>query len=343
VKVAIFQSYLFGFRVPIFNKLNKKLSLTVFCDSYKKPVDDEILFEIKHSRLRKFYLWWQGLSNFNIKEYDAIILMLDAKIISNLWLLFLCKLYRKKVVCWGIGLGRSSTANKLRAFIVKFSDGVILYSKSARDEFVVLGVGNDKIHVANNTVDFKVEPSDLNLCKKKSGINYLFVGALEERKGLTELVTSFNNSAYYNTKLHIVGSGPVEQSVLSLITKFGLEDRIFMYGNVTNQIKLRELYDMCDFSISLRQAGLSVLQSFAFGRPFITYKDSITGGERDNIIDDNNGFLLGHNNRFENINEFFNAEFSKVEIERLFNNSRSTYDLSASPNKMVNIIYGAIK
>ena len=40
------------------------------------------------------------------------------------------------------------------------------------------------------------------------------------------------------------------------------------------------------------KAGLSVLQSFAYGVPYITKIDTISGGEANNIIDNYNGIVL---------------------------------------------------
>ena len=43
--------------------------------------------------------------------------------------------------------------------------------------------------------------------------------------------------------------------------------------------------------MSFGQAGLAVLQSMAFGVPFITKRNAISGGEKYNIVDENNGIF----------------------------------------------------
>ena len=51
-------------------------------------------------------------------------------------------------------------------------------------------------------------------------------------------------------------------------------------------------YEESIFSISYGQAGLSVLQALGFGVPFITKKNAISGGEKYNIKNGYNGFLI---------------------------------------------------
>ena len=55
--------------------------------------------------------------------------------------------------------------------------------------------------------------------------------------------------------------------------------------------------------ISPDQAGLSVLKSFAFGVPFITKNNAITGGERLNIVNQSNGWLYNEDQELDEILE----------------------------------------
>ena len=69
-------------------------------------------------------------------------------------------------------------------------------------------------------------------------------------------------------------------------------DFIKFVGQVNDPAELEGYYKHALASISYGQAGLSVLQSFAYGVPYITKIDTISGGEANNIIDNYNGIVL---------------------------------------------------
>ena len=60
-------------------------------------------------------------------------------------------------------------------------------------------------------------------------------------------------------------------------------------------------YKFAYCSISYGQAGLSVLQAFAFGVPFLTTENAISGGEKHNIENGKNGFLVKGKKNFKKI------------------------------------------
>ena len=65
-----------------------------------------------------------------------------------------------------------------------------------------------------------------------------------------------------------------------------------MIGRINNTDELARYYENAIASISYGQAGLSVLQSFAYGVPYITCEDAISGGEHKNIVHKVNGLLF---------------------------------------------------
>ena len=94
-------------------------------------------------------------------------------------------------------------------------------------------------------------------------------------------------------KLVIVGDGQEADRLKILITKLNLESRVFLKKGTYDNLKIRNYYSRSLASISLNQAGLSILQSFSYKVPFITKSNSISGGEKNNIFHGFNGFLIG--------------------------------------------------
>jgi len=92
-------------------------------------------------------------------------------------------------------------------------------------------------------------------------------------------------------------------------------------------------------SISPGQAGLSVLESFSYGVPFITSYDAITGGEIFNIRHGYNGFLIHNNIELENIME----NLSRTRNSRIYHqNAYKFYQDNRKITDMGNSILNAI-
>ena len=103
---------------------------------------------------------------------------------------------------------------------------------------------------------------------------------------------------------------------------------------------LRKFYNKAIMSISLNQAGLSVLNSLGYGVPFITMKNSVTGGERFNIKDKYNGLLL--NKTSDLIKVFRKSDENKSYFVKMGKNAYKSYIKNASYQNMILNIYSAI-
>ena len=61
----------------------------------------------------------------------------------------------------------------------------------------------------------------------------LFVGALDQQKGIEILFNAFNRISHDDVKLHIVGSGKLEKILHNITKKLQLEGKIHFYGQQT--------------------------------------------------------------------------------------------------------------
>lgn len=232
---------------------------------------------------------------------NIIVHMQNIRIL-NLWFLTLNPFTKYKVIHWGIGVSSSkglslkqTPISRLRGFLSRFASAVVLYSDYAIPLFPK--AVHKKIFIANNTV-YNPRIADFSLEVKSS---FLFIGSLNARKGLDDLLIAFadlvKNTNNMSVQLDIIGEGPEKKNLIALSNKLGINDRTNFLGQISSSEEKEHCFKRAFACISPKQAGLSVLESFSYGVPFIAYKDAISGGEHLNIQNNVNGYLI--NDRIE--------------------------------------------
>src|SRR5699024_9951087 len=135
--------------------------------------------------------------------------------------------------------------------------------------------------IANNTIH-NFQSFDSSSSHKDS---FLFIGSINERKGLETLIRAFKQYLKNNTSeiryLNIVGGGNKKylKELTSIIENEELSQNINFIGPLYDSSEKKELFSIAVACISPKQAGLSVLESFSYGVPFICFSDAISGGE----------------------------------------------------------------
>src|SRR5690606_15767667 len=155
------------------------------------------------------------------------------------------------------------------------------------------------LFVANNTVSIYYDSN-----KEYVKNSFLFVGSLYRSKGIRYLLEAYKDAYMLDTKLpilNIIGEGDELEYINEYIDENGLQNNIFIRGAIYDDFILHDYFRSAYVTISPNQAGLSVLSSLGHGVPFVTYKKSITGGERFNIINGYNGFIYNDHSELKNI------------------------------------------
>ncbi len=127
----------------------------------------------------------------------------------------------------------------------------------------------------------------------------LFVGRLVERKGVECLVRALQllNGLPWPVYLDIVGSGPLEESLRSLVRELGLESRVNLAGRVPNE-NLKDYYSACDCFVlpaiidsrgDTEGLGVVLIEALTFRRPVVA---SGLGGIVDVIKHECTGLLV---------------------------------------------------
>lgn len=293
-KVAfILDHKLMDYRVPFFQQLAQHgYDLSIFHTGKEIPIQG-----IKQIQSESIHLaGFEFRKGINLQDFEIVVMMQNVRIL-NFWIYSLNPLRSFQFVSWGIGVTASSglqtkknVLSRVRNLLAYFADEIIFYSEYPKKFYSKRNQA--KAAVSNNTI-YNPQAQDLSKYDKNS---FIFIGSLNKRKGLLELLQNFHKYISTNPQnirqLIVIGEGPEKQNLEDYIRENQLEDSVILKGKVNDFEVKRELLRSSIASISLNQAGLSVLECFSFGVPFIANRLAISGGEHLNIEDGKRGFLL---------------------------------------------------
>jgi glycosyltransferase involved in cell wall biosynthesis len=171
---------------------------------------------------------------------------------------------------WRLILKKADLAQVISNYLAEMARQ---YGYKGRIEIIPNGVDLDKYQVSS----IKYQVGDI---RAKFGIGendkiIITVSRLVEKNGISDLIESFNilNTKYkiHNTKLLIIGSGPLRKRLEDSVKRLDLENRIFFLGDVPNE-RVPEYLAMADVFVrpSLSEGlGTAFLEAMAAGVPVI--------------------------------------------------------------------------
>ena len=349
MNVLVLYNRVWHYRVPIFNLLNERVNLDVaFTDGEPSQFGKFKQRKLKKLQVGKFVFIKDNLTKL-CSNYDAVVIIGQIAWL-NYSLLPFSKNRSFKVIIWSIGVSASYTKrfdqikryDWLRNFFYRRADALIFYSDYPIKKYLNKGFKRDKLFVANNTVAVTKHILNQNKQSKKS---ILFIGTLYKAKGIRELIKAFHNALKtIKTEriLEIIGDGPDFDYIKKYVDDNHLSGRIILHGAIFEESIKKEIFQRSIAVISPYQAGLGVLESFAYGVPFVTYNNSFTGGERFNIIDHYNG-LLYDPSKMGLLQVFIEILSDKFDFTTMGNNAYKYYWENRTPEQMANILYKAIE
>ena len=341
-KVILLQGSLLKYRDPIYSYLNKEYDLTLGYMHENKLDDLYNIYKVPYKRLGSIFLPTKSFMNY-VKKYEIIIIMPDLHYFNYCLIPFYFS--KTQIISWSIGMRASYTlkynVNRKKTLL----DYILLYVYRNCDANIfyynypklfwggLLNLNN--VFIATNTTSVYKSNRKKNYHSNKKYI--LFVGSLIKGKGIFNLLKSFKNiinkHSDFNLKMIIVGEGPLKNEINSFIKNNKLEDLINIKGAIYEEEILSSYFKKAICMISPNQAGLSVLKSMGYGVPVVTKFDSITGGERFNINDEN-GFIYKEDFELEKIisQSFLNP---KIFLQK-GKNSLNYYQNNTTINHMIN-------
>jgi glycosyltransferase involved in cell wall biosynthesis len=139
----------------------------------------------------------------------------------------------------------------------------------------------------------------------------------------------------------IIGDGPEKKYLYNLCEKLNIKNRVKFKGKILDEEILKEEFHKSLATIHPQQAGLSVLHSFSYGVPFITSRNSITGGEADNINNNFTGILYGGSiDQLKDI--IIDIDSNPTKYHKMGFNAYKYYMSSRTMNNMVKNYYDSI-
>jgi glycosyltransferase involved in cell wall biosynthesis len=343
-KVLILYNNLFHYRISIFNLLAEKCELTV-AFSIGSNTKDVVKFKVKELPILKFNRFVIHKDNIYklCQDFDVVIAYGDIA-----WLkLSTLSFYKKrkfKIIFWSPGVSASydkkfdavTKWDSIRDYFYKKADALVFYTDYPIKKYVNRGFDRSKLFVAPNTV---------SICEGKEEIkdSLLFIGTMYLQKGILTLLKSYKEAYAVNNNilpLNVIGGGEDFEKVKNWIYQNGLNNKMEMLGPIFNIDEKAIFFKKSFACLSPSQAGLGVLESMGYGVPFITMNDSITGGERLNIIDGENGILLTEIDELKGVILDVSRDHNKY--LKMGENALKYYNKGHKPIDMSNGLFKAI-
>ncbi|MFT4534139.1 MAG: glycosyltransferase involved in cell wall biosynthesis [Saprospiraceae bacterium] len=127
-----------------------------------------------------------------------------------------------------------------------------------------------KVTILPNVVDTDVFKPSKNK-KQKSPFRFLFIGDLDENKGVMSLLSAFNKMKSKDTHLRIIGRGPLRNEAEKFIDENRLANRVLIQDQLPNA-ELPAIYNSVHAYISLSKEetfGITILEAMSCGLPVI--------------------------------------------------------------------------
>lgn len=203
---------------------------------------------------------------------------------------------------WGL---RYRLSRELETYVFRRADAVTTICEGLRREIASRGIAANKITVIPNAVDttnFTVggaPRADLQEQLGLTGKTVLgFIGSFYAYEGIPLLLQSLPALIleHPDLRLLLVGGGPQEAEIQTLIGRLGLEDSVIMPGRVDHQL-VQDYYNLVDIFVYPRLSmrltelvtPLKPLEAMAQGRLVVA---SDVGGHHELIRDGKTGVLF---------------------------------------------------
>lgn len=291
----------------------------------RKPIEN------KNILLFKKVLWRTGILSLPFKKkYRSFLITADTPL-SYIPFLILCRIFNKKVYCWGHGFKEHFKRFKiLEKLFLSTTEIFFTYGQSGKHKMLELGWPQEKLDVLYNSLNSRVRLDDNqrlknNLYKDHFKNDFpvlIFIGRLISSKRIDWLIKSVADLKQngLNLNLMLIGNGSEYNQLVEMANKLSLEDNIWFYGQCYEEQELQELLYNADLCISPGEVGLTALHTMSYGVPVISHDNFYKQGpEYELIVPGQTGLLYQYGNYDDmvaKINEWFYSAYHREDIRK---------------------------
>jgi len=293
-------------------------------------------------------------------RFDVVILPGNPRLLSNFPALWAARRHGTGVVWWSLGFmaNQSAITLAIRRLLMRIPEAVVLYTEREQEHFLRAGIPEDKVFVAQNTIDVsgclqeaaKWSPDRLREFARDNGLAgkkvILYCSRLTAWKRLDLLIRALDKlpTSAPEYRLLVIGAGPKEQNYRALAAELHVDSQIGWVGAIYGQQQLAPWFLSADVLVMPEALGLTIFHSFAYGLPVITCDDcKCQGPEYAAMRNGDNGLLYKRGDV-----DALTASISRICADptlrsRLSCNARQTVLTEYTPEKMVNGLVHAIR
>jgi len=290
-----------------------------------------MLFAFGQFKTRSIYLHNDMMEEYNKKINGKYKHRKNLKVIFSLYK------YYDKVVSVAKSANEENYKN-LRQFIPD-ADRKMVYVDNVIGSKQILKNKDVKNTVQTNGKEYLIlreqneeNPNILNIfgltVPKKENYNFINIGRLSPEKGQEKLINSFAqlHKEFPNSKLYIVGDGPLKKQLTLQAETLGLENDIIFVGQLENPFALLDECDCFVLSSDYEGQGLVLMEAMIVGKPIIA--TDVTGVR--SVLEGGLGLLV------ENTEEALTEAMKKYITEGI---EYRTFDYESYNNHALQLFY----
>lgn len=289
IKLLIIQNTIPHYRIPVYNALAEKYTVTVLHSGKSTATPNTHFREIITPAHCIGPFTFQSDVWKVAKKFDVVIAMFDIRWVNTVSLILFSRIPR--LILWGHRYSDSRMSNCVRNALMKRVPALIQYNEFEIPRMIRSGIDKTKIFVAQNTIKIS-NHSDMSGQPKDS---FLYVGRAQARKRVDVLLRAFaevRNQLPPEAHINIVGDGDENERLKLLAKSLGISDAVVFHGAITDEKTLIGLFARAYGYVSPGPVGLGVLHSLAYGVPVVTNPTGKHGPEFQHLTSGNNSLLF---------------------------------------------------